>query len=217
MYEPLRRWGIFFLGLSFMGLGVAMTTNAQLGTTPITSLPLVCAYVWHLSLGACTFGVNVLFFLAQIPLLGKKVCTRNHWLQLPSLIVFASFIDIGMWATQPFIPETWLLRALMCLLGCLLLAFGVMLEIYSGTTVIPGEGLVVALAWRYKKNVGNIKVLLDSSLVLAAALMGWLMTDSLIGIREGTLASALLTGIFVRFFAKLCGARLNCWLTGTAQ
>jgi uncharacterized protein len=216
MNELLRRWGTFFSGLSCMGLGVAMTTNAQLGTTPITSLPLVCAELWHSSLGACTFGINVLLFLAQFPLLGKKACSWKHCLQLPSLLVFASFIDIGMWATHPFIPEAWLLRALMCLLGCLLLAFGVMLEIYSGTTVIPGEGLVVALAWRYKKNVGNIKVLLDSSLVIAAALLGLLSVGAVLGIREGTLASALLTGIFVRFFAKLCASGLNRWLAGKA-
>ena len=62
---------IFFLGLFFMGNGIAMVTNAQLGTTPISSVPYVVGKIFGFSIGTGTFTVNIFMLLAQIPLLGK--------------------------------------------------------------------------------------------------------------------------------------------------
>lgn len=53
----------------------------------------------------------------------------------------------------------------------MVLGLGVSLEIISNATVLPGEGMVVAIVFRTHKNFGNIKVLVDSSMVLAAVLL----------------------------------------------
>ena len=194
-----------------MGLGIAITTNAQLGTTPISSLPLVFSYLCGTTLGICTLTINIALFLVQVPLLGKHF-TRKQFLQLPGLVVFSACLDLGMWLSQTLIPDLWLSRACMSVLGCMIMAFGIMLEVLSGTTVLPGEGIVLAITWRFHKNFGNTKVLFDTSLVLFAALLGWACTGALVGIREGTLATALLGGVFVRTLGQHCAPGVNSWL-----
>ena len=143
--ERVKRWVVFFLSLFFMGNGIALVTNAQLGTTPISSVPYVIARIFGISMGTGTFCINVLMLLAQIPLLGKTFRARQ-FLQLPCVFVFSLFIDLGLWLSHAFIPEAWLMRMAMTLTGCVIMAFGIMLEIASSTTVIPGEGFVLALA-----------------------------------------------------------------------
>lgn len=68
----------------------------------------------------------------------------------------------------------------------------------SNATVIPGEGLVIVIAARSRKNFGNIKVLFDCSLVLASCLLGLAVLGSIVGLREGTVLSAVLVGMFAR-------------------
>ena len=90
----------------------------------------------------------------------------------------------------------------MCLVGSMVLGLGVSLEIISNATVLPGEGMVVAIVFRTHKNFGNIKVLVDSSMVLAAVLLSLAVLHTIVGLREGTIISAVLVGMSVRFFSR---------------
>lgn len=208
--ERCRRWIIFFISLFFMGNGIAMVTNAQLGTTPISSVPYVVGKIFGFSMGTGTFAVNTLMLLAQIPLLGKTFRPRQ-FLQLPCVFVFSLFIDLGMWLTHSLIPESWPMCVLMALAGCIIMAFGIMLEITSSTMVIPGEGFVLALAYRSKLPFANLKVINDVSLVALAAVLGWFCLGSIEGLREGTVITAFLTGVFIRFFTRRFRMRIENW------
>ena len=208
--ERLKRWFVFLLSLFFMGNGIAMVTNAQLGTTPISSVPYVVAEIFGFSMGTGTFLINALMLLAQIPLLGKTFRPRQ-FLQLPCVFIFSLFIDFGMWLTHSLIPETWPLCMGMTLLGCAIMAFGIMLEITSNTMVIPGEGFVLALAYRTRLPFGNLKVINDVTLVMFAALLGWLYLDGIEGLREGTIATAFLTGTIIRFSTRLFRMPIERW------
>ncbi len=208
--ERCKRWIVFFFSLFFMGNGIAMVTNAQLGTTPISSVPYVVGKIFGFSMGTGTFTVNILMLLAQIPLLGKAFRLRQL-LQLPCVFVFSIFIDIGMWITHSLIPETWPMCIFMTLVGCLIMAFGIMLEITSSTMVIPGEGFVLALAYRFKLPFSNLKVINDVSLVILAALLGWFCLGKIDGLREGTVIAAFLTGVFIRFFSRCFRMKIERW------
>ena len=61
--------------------------------------------------------------------------------------------------------------------------------------------MVVAIVFRTHKNFGNIKVLVDSSMVLAAVLLSLAVLHTIVGLREGTIISAVLVGMSVRFFS----------------
>lgn len=198
----IRRWALFVLGAYLMGLGVAMTTNAHLGTTPISSLPYVCSLVFPLSLGTFTFLINILFVVAQKILLGPAF-GRMGLLQLPAVTVFGLFIDLNMWLTAPLISETYPLQMLLCVSGSMVLGLGIAVCIASNATVQPGEGIILAICHRWHRNFGRIKVCFDCSLVLMAAIVSLLAIQDLVGLREGTVVSAILTGNFVRIFAPV--------------
>ena len=85
----------------------------------------------------------------------------------------------------------------MSLAGNLFLALGIVLQISSKTLVQPGEGIVLAIAVRLQRSFGDIKVRSDIVLVCLAAILGFGCSRSFIGLREGTLISALLVGFLL--------------------
>lgn len=44
-YSKRKRFILFFIGLVFAGIGVALSTRPGLGTTPISSLPYVTTFI----------------------------------------------------------------------------------------------------------------------------------------------------------------------------
>ena len=59
-----------------MGLGVALSVIASLGTSPISCFPYVVSEILPVSVGTVTFIMNFIFLLAQIAILKKDF---NPW------------------------------------------------------------------------------------------------------------------------------------------
>lgn len=87
MFRKLGPWFIFVAALFVMSLGIALVTRGNLGTTPISSLPLVSSYASGLTFGETTFFINLLFVAAQWPLLRKSINKLLLLSQIP--ITFA--------------------------------------------------------------------------------------------------------------------------------
>lgn len=96
---------------------------------------------------------------------------------------------------------------MLSLFGNLILALGTVIQIRSKTIVQPGEGFVIAIAALVKSSFGSMKIANDISLTAVAALMALLEMGHLIGIREGTLASALMIGLFAKWIDQLINRR----------
>lgn len=195
------RYGLFTVGTMISALGIALVTNAHLGTTPITSLPYTLAAICGLSLGAWTFIVNLAFVAGQKVLLGPDF-KLSALVQLLAVLVFSLFIDLWMRFTAAWNPSSYAGRVAMSLAGSAVLALGISVQLVCQATVQPGEGMVLALAYRLRKEFGNLKVLFDVTLVATAAGLGFFLLGGVVGLREGTLLSALTVGLFVRFFGR---------------
>ena len=116
---------------------------------------------------------------------------------------FGAFIDLSMALVKPFAPTTWFTGLCMSLIGNVWLAAGIFLQVRSKTLVQPGEGAVLAISVVTRKAFGSIKVFFDCFLVLSAAVLGFLILNEIVGIREGTLISAVLVGSLVKGISKL--------------
>lgn len=195
--EIAKRYGGLCVALFVCALGVALVTNAHLGTSPITSLPYALTFMLPLSLGAFTFLSNIVFLIIQKILLGRQF-GMVQMMQLPAVLVFGLFIDFWMWATTPLMTDNYLLQLAMCVGGSAVLGLGISLEIVCNATVLPGEGMVIAIVYRTGRVFGNIKVLFDISLVVTAALLALAVLGEVVGLREGTVLSAFLVGQFVK-------------------
>lgn len=90
------------------------------------------------------------------------------------------------------------------LLGCGVLARGVWLEVLANVAMLPGEPFVRAVVTVWRTDFGVTKVCFDVAMTLGAAALSFVLSGQLHGVREGSLAAALLVG----FLARLIGRRL---------
>ncbi len=67
---------------------------------------------------------------------------------------------------------------------------------------LPGDGFVIEASKRFGISLGRMKAIFDWSLVAIACVLGLIFLGRIEGVREGTVISALTTGIFVRLWAK---------------
>lgn len=78
---------ILCMGLAFMALGVAFSIKADLGVSPISSVPYITGYISGLSTGTTTSIMNVLFVVIQILILRKQY-DKFQLLQIPASLLF---------------------------------------------------------------------------------------------------------------------------------
>ena len=201
MTFPVKRILIFLAGLYCMGLGVALSVIAALGTSPISCFPYVVSEILPVSVGTVTFIMNFVFLLAQIAILRKDF---KIWqiLQLPALLVFSVFIDGNIILFSWLPTDTYLLQVLWMLAGCLILGIGIGLLLLANYVMMPADNLVKVLATVVlKKDFGKVKVAFDVTLVCIAAATSLIFLHEIVGIREGSLIAALTVGIIARTVA----------------
>ena len=201
----MKRYGFryfwFFVGVLINSFGVAFITKASLGTSPISSVPYVLSFQFPLTLGQFTFLLNSLFLLLQIALLRRKF-PPLQLLQLAATAVFSGFLDVSM-ALLSWLQPAGLAEKLVSLLaGCAVLALGIAIEVAPDILVVPGEGIVRAIALVSGKKFGSVKVAFDVALVLIAVALSLLFFHRLRGMGAGTVISALLVGRLVNLYNR---------------
>jgi uncharacterized membrane protein YczE len=210
-YERRRRYGMFVAGAVTASCGIAFITRAALGTSPISSLPFVLSLITPPSLGVYTFCFNLVFLAAEALL--RRSFTAQQALQIPFTVLFSACIDAFMWLipTQLHGPLLW--KVVYLLVGCAILGLGVTLEVFGGVTMLPGEALVRAISRRSGMAFHKVKILFDSSLAIAAAMVALPAFGRLNGVKEGTVIAALLVGQLVHLYSKYLGPGLERMLT----
>lgn len=199
--EKLKRYVIFLAGLFISSLGVSFVTRANLGTSPISSIPYVLSLRFTWTLGNFTIAFSILLILLQLLIL-RKDFKFEHILQIPVSILFGYFIDLTMLLLKSYQPEAYYMKVLGLIIGCVILAFGVYLEVLANVVMLPGESFVRAIVVTWGTNFGNTKVVFDATMSICAAAISLIFFHQLEGVREGTLICALLVGFIARFFGK---------------
>ncbi len=202
----LKRYLLLLIGLSVMAFGVALSIKASLGTSPISSVPYAVSLFTPLTVGTATIIMHVVFIIIQILILGKKY-HPIQLMQLPVAVFFGYLTDFGVWAVREITYDTYWQQWLLCLVGILLVAAGVSLEVKAGVVVLAGEGVVLAICKVLPVKFGYMKVGFDVTLVAIACILSVVFAGELQGVREGTVAAAFLVGLI----AKRLGKLLSYW------
>ena len=199
----LKRYLLLLVGLSIMAFGVAFSIKASLGTSPISSVPYVVSLFTPLTVGTATISMHCVFILLQILILRKNY-HPIQLMQLPVAFFFGYLTDFGVWAVQGITCNTYWQQWIVCLIGILLVAVGVSFEVKAGVVVLAGEGVVLAICKVLPKvKFGYMKVGFDVTLVVIACILSIVFTGRLQGVREGTVAAALLVGLIAKQLGKL--------------
>lgn len=202
--ELTRRYLFFIVGLYVNSLGISLITKAELGTSPISSIPYTLSIGFPLSLGMFTLLYSLLLIVIQLVILGRRF-PRQFWLQLPVSLGFSLFIDLSMGSLWFLSPESYPVKVICLLVGCLVLGAGVFMEMAAGVVMLPGECTIKAISTTWNKDFGKTKVAVDVTMALSAAVLGFLLYGALTGVREGTLISALLVGLIARWINQHLG------------
>lgn len=195
------RCALLLAGLAVMALGVALSIKAELGTSPISSVPYVSGLISGLSVGTTTIIVNSLFVLAQILMLRSQY-DWYQLLQIPVAIVFGLMIDMFSLLMGDIVLSSYIQQWLFCAAGIIFVALGVSMEVTAELITTAGEGLVLAICRVTSFKFGNVKVAVDVTLVILAAAASLLVLSELAGVREGTAAAAVLVGLLTKQFVK---------------
>ena len=201
--EKRKRYLIFLVGLFVNSLGVSLITKANLGTSPISSIPYVLSLNFPFTLGNFTIFFSIFLIVLQLIILRKNF-KLEHILQIPVSIIFGYFIDITMILFFWVNPEAYIMKIVYLLIGCLILGVGVYMEVLADVVMLPGESFVRAIVLTWKTNFGTTKICFDVSMSVIAAVLSFVFAGKLAGVREGTVIAALLVG----FIARLIGKKL---------
>ena len=202
--EKLKRYLIFLVGLFVNSLGVSLITKANLGTSPISSIPYVLSLNFPFTLGNFTIFFSIFLIVLQLIILRKNF-KLEHILQIPVSIIFGYFIDLTMILFSWVNPEAYIMKIVYLLIGCLILGVGVYMEVLADVVMLPGESFVRAIVLTWKTNFGTTKICFDVSMSVIAAVLSFVFAGRLAGIREGTVIAAILVG----FIARLIGKKLE--------
>ena len=201
--EKLKRYLIFLVGLFVNSLEVSLITKANLGTSPISSIPYVLSLNFPFTLGNFTIFFSIFLIVLQLIILRKNF-KLEHILQIPVSIIFGYFIDLTMILFFWVNPEAYIMKIVYLLMGCLILGVGVYMEVLADVVMLPGESFVRAIVLTWKTNFGTTKICFDVSMSVIAVVLSFVFAGRLAGVREGTVIAALLVG----FIARLIGKKL---------
>ncbi len=198
-----KRYVLFIISLFFSALGVAFTKHGELGVSPISSVANVMSYKFDsLSLGTWLIIWNCVLIAGQVVILRKNF-RPLQLLQVPLSFLFGWFTDLGMWIVSFLPADIYPVRLLMVILGIVILGFGISLSVIANVIMNSGEAFVKALSDKIQKDFGNVKIAFDITCVVLSLILSLIFFNfSIVGTREGTIISAFLTGVVVKFFSR---------------
>lgn len=176
-----------------MAIGVAISVDANLGISPVNSLPYVVSLISGFPMSTCVIGIFSVYILAQIILLRKDF----QWINLTRLIfstAFGYFVDFAKWLLADCGLPTYPGRIFMLLVSVIVVSLGVELYLEVHLVPMPMEGMTLALAQVTKKPFPYVKIAVDCSVVVLGLIFSLVFLRRLDGVREGTVIAAVITG-----------------------
>lgn len=214
MIKTAKRLLLYIGGLLLLAIGVNISKMAQLGISPISSIPYAAELIWGIELGKATMMVYVVLIGLQIVLL-KKDFKLIQLLQIVCTYILGFFIKYTSINYLLFwlpIPSAYIIKLIYLFISIFIIAIGVSLYLIADYISLPAEGFIKAIAQVSKGRLefSNAKILVDFSMVLISATLSLVFLKKLKTVREGTILAAILVGKIIGFiFDKYENGILN--------
>ena len=199
-----KRLVVYVAGLFCMAVGVVLSVKSALGVSPVTSLANVVSQILQADLGMCTTAVYCLYLVVEMGVLRRDFKPRML-LQVVGTFIFGALVSLvtEMLSFLPA-PELYAMRLLYLAASIPLVALGVMLYLAPNILPLPAEGLSLALSMKTGRSVAACKTVFDCTVVAVSVVLSLVFFRGLVGIREGTVLSALLVGFVMKRFMGVC-------------
>lgn len=122
--------------------------------------------------------------------------------QLIVAVIFSVVTDITMFMVKNLEIHNYMLRWIVCLISFVFVALGVFIEVKADVSLMAGDGLIKAISKVSGMEFSKVKILFDSTLTITGAVISIIVFYKLQGVREGTIAAAVIVGMIVRWFKR---------------
>jgi uncharacterized membrane protein YczE len=198
-----KRITALLVGTCFISFGIALMSKAAIGMSPISCFPYVMSLIFpQFTLGEWVLIWNALFAVLQIPVMGKNY--KLYLLtQIPLAFLLGYFTDFAKYLIRNIPVPNYMVSVLFVVLGTLFTALGVYLTVNAKLIMNGPEAFVRAVSDRANIKFGTVKTIFDISNMLLAVIASALIFHKICGIREGTVFSAIFTGVFVNIYTRI--------------
>lgn len=208
----IGRYMLFLMGLFIASMGVAFSTKAGIGTSPVASVPysvsLVCTIF---TLGGWLNLLSVLQITVQVLLLGKKCKPVEIIIQTVLAFSYGYMTDFSCWLIRGIGVDTYMQQFAYMLLGCIILALGIWIQLKGAVAMLPGEAMNRTISMVTGKKYENVKIFFDVFYISVAAIICLIFIGRLEGVREGSIFAAFAVGNIIKvyncIYNKLIGRR----------
>ena len=222
----VKRVLVYCAGLFVMALGVSFSGKADLGMSPVNSIPYVLSEIFtSLSMGTWIIIIFSLYILIQFIILGRDLQPARI-LQLICTTLFGYFTDFTNFLTEMFLPDPAALpfpsaliygvRLVYLLISMILIALGILLYLEPRLISLPGEGIMQVIAEKLHLPLHTVKMCFDITVSLIALAISLAYFRQFHGIREGTVIAAFGVGKILGLYEPLKPA-LRSFLHGTEK
>lgn len=192
---------VYVVGMFILAIGLTLNTKANLGVSPIISVPYSISQITGLNFGDLTFVVYAIFVVVQIII---HIRLKNHKrivsdiLQLPLSLIFTRLLNIF----STYIPTAQNLgiRFVVLTLAIICTGVGAAMSLSMQLVPNPGDGIVQSLAEGFNKSVGLTKNLFDCFNLCITLCISIFIAHQIVGVGIGTLIAVLGVGRVIALF-----------------
>lgn len=158
-------------GLFLMAMGVSFSGKADLGMSPVNSIPCMLSEIYTgLSMGTWIIIIFSLYIAIQFLLLGKNF---QPWriLQLICTTLFGYFTDFTNFLADRLLPDPALMtfapvvvygvRLVYLFISMVLIALGILFYLAPDLVSLPGEGIMQVIADKLHRPLPAVKMCFD--------------------------------------------------------
>lgn len=198
------RLTVYIVGMITLAVGLTLTAQSGLGTSPLTSIAFVLGKCIQIPFSDATLIMFSVFVLVQILLEREKTLLNigKLLLQIPLSILFTRVMGL----IQKWVVLTGAgtgLRIAVLLVAIILTGIGAAMTIQADLIPNPGDGIVKALAAAVQKPLGRVKNMFDIGNVAVAVLISFIVLGRLEGVGIGSAIAMLGVGRVIALYNRL--------------
>ncbi len=199
-----KRYILFLIGLFIASMGVAFSTKAGLGTSPVASVPYSVSLVSSIfSFGGWLNLLSVIQIVIQIMVLKGKCNYVEIFIQTVLAFIYGYLTNFSCYLIRNLSADTYIIQFVYMLAGCFMLAFGIWIQLKGNVAMLPGEAMNRAISKVSGRRYENIKIFFDVLYIALSAVICLVFIGKLEGVREGSIIAAILVGNIIKLYEMI--------------
>ena len=142
--------------------------------------------------------LSLIQIITQVMLLKGKVNYIEIGVQTILAFVYGYLTNFSVWLIRGISVNTYPIKFCFMLLGCVILAFGIWVQLKGAVAMLPGEAMNRAISKVSGFKYENVKIFFDILYIAVSAVICLIFLGKLEGVREGSIIAAVLVGSIIK-------------------